>query len=107
MDRCWHTSASRPQRTLARETLARTGCLAGILASYLGAPGAPVAAPAPAASLFWHDHMAGQHRTLGLNVLPDDIKAEPLKAGERGQVRASQGSVGYAEVSRAGWCSNP
>lgn len=43
----------------------------------------------------------------GLHFLPDDLKTEPLRVGERGQVRASQGSVGHVEVLRVGRCSNP
>lgn len=48
--------------------------------------------------------MTGQHRTLGLKVLAGDLHTEPLKAGEPGQVRASQDSGRHVEVFRYGKC---
>ena len=35
-------------------------------------------------------------------MLADDLEAELIEAGERGQVRASEGSVGHVEVFRMG-----
>jgi len=48
-----------------------------------------------------HD-TAGQDRTVRLETLPEDFKAELLETAERGQVRASEGSVRHVEVFRMG-----
>ena len=41
---------------------------------------------------------ARQRRTIRLQVLPDDLQTEVVKAAERGQVRAREGSVRHVEV---------
>ena len=49
----------------------------------------------PLGSFYWpltHDS------AIRLEALPDDFEAELLQASERGQVRASEGSVGHVEV---------
>ena len=50
----------------------------------------------------WLDDAAGQDRPIGLKPLPDDLQAELVEAGERGQVRASEGSVRGVEVFPVG-----
>jgi len=59
-------------------------------------------APAtPAIIVTVHD-AAFQHGPIGLKTLPNGFKAELVQAAERGQVRASKGSVGHVEVFRMG-----
>ncbi len=41
---------------------------------------------------------AGQHRTLGLNTLPGDLKTEIVQASESSQARRSKGSVRHVEA---------
>jgi hypothetical protein len=48
------------------------------------------------------DDPAGQHRTIGSEPLPDDLQTQLVQAGERGQVRAAEGSVRHVEVFRMG-----
>jgi hypothetical protein len=55
-----------------------------------------------AAPLVRVDDPAGQHRTIRLEPLPGDLQAELVETGERGQVRASEGSVRHVEVFRMG-----
>ena len=69
-----------PDHTVARSTLA-------------------AAASAPSVVV---DDAAGQHRPVGLQALPGHDQAELVKARERGQVGASEGSVGHVEVFRMG-----
>ena len=57
------------------------------------------AAPAPLVRV---DDTTRQHRTIGLKALPDDLESELFKAAERGQVRASEGSVRHVEVFQMG-----
>jgi hypothetical protein len=56
------------------------------------------ATPAPAISVIGVDDSAGQHRLSGIESLPDDYETELVKACERGQVRAGEGSVRHVEV---------
>ncbi|TDO56678.1 hypothetical protein EV651_11265 [Kribbella sp. VKM Ac-2571] len=56
------------------------------------------AAPAPAVSIVGAGDSAGQHRPAGLESLPDDFETELVKACERGQVRADEGSVRHVEA---------
>jgi len=46
--------------------------------------------------------MTRRDRTIGLEPLPDDLEAERFQTAERGQVRASEGSVTHVEVFRMG-----
>jgi hypothetical protein len=57
------------------------------------------AAPTPTVRL--HD-TAGQHRTIWLEPLPHDLEPELVEASERGQGRASKGSVRHVEVFQMG-----
>lgn len=41
------------------------------------------------------DHTALQHHPAGLNELPDGLKAKAIEPGQRGEVRADEGSVGH------------
>jgi hypothetical protein len=43
---------------------------------------------------------AGQDRPVWLETLSDDCETELVEAAERGQVRASEGSVRHGEVIR-------
>jgi hypothetical protein len=45
------------------------------------------------------DDPARQHRPIRLDPLPDGHEAERVETSERGQVRASEGSVKQVEVS--------
>ncbi len=114
-----------------REAGPRLGREAGVLAPHVPTPDAPVAAhpdeqrrgtpthrlvrqrpgdgvarhaltPAPSApAVVLHD-AAGQHRPIRLQSLADDFQAEVIETSERGQVRASEGSVRHVEVFRMG-----
>jgi hypothetical protein len=64
-------------------------------------------APAPPAPLVGLHDPAGQHRTIGLQALPDDFKAELVQAGEGGQVRTGEGSDRNVEVFRLGSVRTP
>jgi len=57
-------------------------------------------AAATAAPLVGRSDSAGEHRAVGLEQLADDLQAEVVQAGERGQVRARKGSVEHVEVFR-------
>jgi len=59
-------------------------------------------APAPSTPPIRFDHPARQHRAIGLQALPDHDEAELVQARERGQVRASEGSVTHVEVFQMG-----
>jgi len=66
--------------------------------------GVPSDALAPAATtppVRLHDP-AGQDSTVRLKPLPDDLQPELLETAERGQVRASEGSVRHVEVFQMG-----
>jgi len=68
------------------------------------------AAPAPAIRLICPrigGNPAGQDRTIGLQMLPEDDKPEAVQAAERGQVRANEGNVGHVEVVRMGSVRTP
>jgi len=56
------------------------------------------AAPTPAISVGDVDDLAGQYRPVGLESLSDNDETELVKACERGQVRAGEGSVRHVEV---------
>lgn len=55
-------------------------------------------AAAPPAPLVGIDDPAGEYRPLRLEVLADDLQPELIKAGERGQVGAPEGTVEHVEV---------
>lgn len=57
-------------------------------------------AAAPPAPLVRLNDPAGQHGPLRLDLLADDLQAELVEAGERGQVGAREGSVRHVEVFR-------
>jgi hypothetical protein len=57
------------------------------------------AAAAPAVGL---DDTTGQDRTIWLEPLPNDLEPKLVETGERGQVRASEGSVRHVEVFQMG-----
>lgn len=57
------------------------------------------AAPTPAIVL---DDPTGQHRSVRLKTLSGHLQTELGEAAERGQVRASEGSVRHVEVFRMG-----
>ena len=48
------------------------------------------------------DNTARQHRPIGFDPLTGHHQPEPIEAGERRQVRASEGSVNHVEVLRIG-----
>jgi hypothetical protein len=48
-----------------------------------------------------------QDRTSRLQPLPDDYQTQLVQAGERGEVRASEGSVRHVEVFRLGSLRTP
>jgi hypothetical protein len=50
---------------------------------------------------------ARQHRTIRLDALTNDLKAELVDMAERGQVRESEGSVRHVEVFRLGCVRTP
>ena len=54
----------------------------------------------------FHDP-AGQDRTIWSEPLPDDLETQLIYAGERGQVRAAEGSVRHVEVFRMGSVRTP
>ena len=54
-----------------------------------------VAPPAPPIGL---GDPAGQHRAVGLELLPDDLETELIEPAERGQVSTREGSVQHVEV---------
>ena len=60
-------------------------------------------APAPLVGL---DDAAGQHRTVRLEALAEDLQAKLVQAAERGQVGAGEGSVRHVEVFLDGLCEN-
>jgi hypothetical protein len=55
---------------------------------------------APSAPLVGLDDPASQHSTVGFEALAGDDKAELVEPAERGQVRASEGSVSMSRSSR-------
>jgi hypothetical protein len=65
-----------------------------------------LAAAAPAPAIVIGDP-ARQHRPTGLQALPGDFKAQLVQAAERGQVRASEGSVKHVEVFLMGSLRTP
>jgi hypothetical protein len=56
----------------------------------------------PTAPLVGVDDPAGEHSPSRFEALADDLQAELVKAGERGQVGANEGSVGHVEVFQMG-----
>jgi hypothetical protein len=54
--------------------------------------------PTPPAPSVVVDDPTLQHRTVGLEALPDHDKAEFVEAAERRQVRARKSRVGHVEV---------
>ena len=126
-----HDGYQRPPQRAAGELGPRLGREAGVLAPHVPTPDAPVAAhpdeqrrgtpthrlvrqrpgdgvarhaltPAPSApAVVLHD-AAGQHRPIRLQSLADDFQAEVIETSERGQVRASEGSVRHVGVFRMG-----
>ena len=137
IDRCWRTIPTRPQRSPAREILAR-GCAAAVVSwrhtcAALGAPvaahrdqqrrGAPperlvrqppghgaardALAAAPPAPVIRLHDPAGQHGPVGLEPLPGHHQAEVVQTGEGRQVRAREGSVSHVEVFRMGSVRTP
>ena len=126
-----HQGLQRPGQRPPGQLRPRLGRGAGVLAPHMPTPGAPVAAhrdlqdrgtpperlvgqapgdrvpgcaraPASSAPPVRRDHPAGQDRAIRLEPLPDDFKAELVQASERGQVRASEGSVRHVEVFQMG-----
>jgi len=122
-----HDPFQCPPQSATREPCSRRRGLGGVLAPHVPAAGAPVAAnrdqqdarapaqrfvgqpphhglardalaSAAAAPLIRFDDPARQDRTIRLEPLTDDFKAELVQAGEGGQVRASEGSVRHVEV---------
>lgn len=65
------------------------------------------AAAAAAAPLVRLDHPTGKHSTLGFEALPNGFEAELVESAERGQVRASEGSVRHVEVFQVGSARTP
>jgi len=63
-----------------------------------GVPAASAFTAAASTAGVGFDHPARQHRTIWVEPLTGDFQAEHMEAGERGQVRASEGSVGHVEV---------
>lgn len=57
------------------------------------------AAMAPLVEL---DDAASDHRAVGLEPLPNGFETELIQSAERGQVKASEGSVVHVEVFRMG-----
>jgi hypothetical protein len=57
------------------------------------------AAPTP---LIRFNDSARENRTVRLEPLPRDFKAELVEAAERGQVRTGEGSVRHVEVFQMG-----
>jgi hypothetical protein len=55
-----------------------------------------------AAPLVRFDDPAREDSTVGFQTLPDGFEAELVEPAERGQVKASGGSVKHVEVSRMG-----
>jgi hypothetical protein len=56
--------------------------------------------PAATAPLVRFDDPAGKDRTIRFEPLTGDFEAEHVEPAERGQVRASEGSVKHVEVFR-------
>lgn len=50
---------------------------------------------------------AGEHHTIRLEPLADDLQTEFVEAAEHGQVRAGEGSVRHVEVFRLGSVRTP
>jgi hypothetical protein len=67
--------------------------------------GALLAAP-PAPSILVGDP-AGQHRPVSLYALTDHLQPKLIKAAERGQFRAREGSVRHVEVFQLGSVRTP
>ena len=59
-------------------------------------------AAAATAPLVEFDDAASDHRAVGLEPLPNGFETELIQSAERGQVRASEGSVVHVEVFRMG-----
>ncbi len=131
-----HDAFQCPPQATARQLRARLSRPAGVLAPHMTAAGAAIAADrdlqhrgtptqrfmcqpphhgvarhalasAAAAPLVGFDDPAGQHRTGRLKTLPNDFKSEFFNATERGQVRASEGSVRHVEVFLMGGVRTP
>ena len=131
-----HQALQRPPQSPPRQSRPRLGRLGGVLAPHVPAAGAAVTAdryfkhggsPAewfmgePAHHGVAHDALAatastplirlhdptGQNGPPGFESLSDHHQAEFVHAAERGQVRASEGSVSHVEVFQMGWSENP
>jgi hypothetical protein len=63
--------------------------------------GTPTAATATTLPVRFHNP-ARQHCTIWIRLLPSDFESELVEAAERGQVRASEGSVIHVEVFLTG-----
>jgi len=126
-----HDPFQCPAQAATRQLRPRLGRLAGVLAPHVPTARAPVAtdcdqqrrgppakrlvrqathhrvprsALAPAAAtphIRLHD-AARQDRTVRFEPLPHDFKSKLVEASERGQVRASEGSVRHVEVVQMG-----
>ena len=123
-------------RRAAGQLRPRLGRQGRVLTPHVPAPGAPVAAhrdfqhrgtppqrlvrqpaghrvprcaltAAPPAPLVRVDHPAGQDRPIRLQPLPNHLQAELVQACERGQVRATEGSVKHVEVFPMGSVRTP
>ena len=122
-----HDPFQRPPQTTTREPRARLRCPGGVLAPHMPAAAAPVAADrdqqrrgpptqrlvrqppghrvtrrtfaaatsTPAVRL---DDPARQDRTVRLKTLAHNLETKLIEVGERGQVRAREGSVRHVEV---------
>ena len=126
-----HEALQRPPQASARQLGPRLGRPTGVLAPHVPAATAPVTADrdqqrhrtppqrlvrqpsqdgvarralaaAAAAPLVGCHDATRQHRTIRLEPLPEHLKAELVQSAERGQVRASEGSVRQVEVFRMG-----
>ncbi len=124
---CTTTPFQRPAQTASRQLRPRLGSLGGVLAPHMRTLAAPVAtdgdhqrrgspperlvgkasdhgvthsalAAAPTAPLVRLEDPAGQYSPVWIEALPYDFEAEVVDPGERGQVRAGEGSVRQVEV---------
>jgi hypothetical protein len=62
---------------------------------------------AATAPLVQPDDAAREDRTVRLEALPDNLEPKLVEAAERGQVRASKGSVRHVEVFQMGSVRTP
>ena len=124
-----HDAFQCPPQPTSRQLGPQLGRTASILTQYVPTAGAPVTAQghlqhgwppperlvrqppdhavtwhaltaAPATPLVGTNDTASQHRTVGFEPVPRDLRTKRIKPTKRGQVRASEGNVRYVEVSR-------